>query len=330
MELSIVIPTYNRSQLLQQGLPALVDQQADGVRYEIVYVINGSTDDSESVLQQASARWPEKVRYFRITGSGTPAAPRNRGIREARGTAVLVLDDDVIADPDLVRRHVEFHRAHPEPHHAALGELYVPAGTADDPAAVFHEMFGYEGFRGLDRLEFLDFWTCNVSFKRDFMLAYGMFDETLAYFEDVECGYRLSEHGMYLHFLPEARGQHLQQFDLDKMPAKARVIGRSLYEFEHRVPENEAREIRARHGILSRDLPPRVLLRRLLNRAGFALLANPPVLGVLRRLAARTPTRTRTSDLYHYVRFRHHMRAAYREASREARQRARTRRVPDA
>lgn len=316
MDLSVVIPTYNRRSLLERVVPVLAGQEADGLRYEVVFVINGSTDGSVEFLAEASATWPGTIRSFYIDPTGTPAAPRNRGIREAAGEVVVILDDDVIPDPDLVRRHAEFHREHPEPHHAALGELYVPREAQDDPVTLLHDLFPYDRLRGRDRLSFQDFWTCNISFKRAFMLEHGMFDEDLSYYEDVESGYRLEQAGMHLHFLPAARGQHLHQLALERIPQKARGIGQGLYEFERRVPASVAREIRARHGVLSRDLPPGVLARRLVNRAGFAALANPLVLPVLARLARRSAKRTWATDLYYYVLFRKHMRAGYRAARR--------------
>lgn len=319
IEVSVVIPTFNRRHLLERTVPALAAQSVDGCAYEVIYVVNGSTDGSEPLLRQAESEWPNKIRCIYIDPTGTPSAPRNRGIRESRGAVIIILDDDVLPDPDLVRRHVEFHRDHPELHHAALGSLTVPDEVLDDPVSVFHDMISFAEMHGRERLSFLDFWTCNVSMKRSFMLEHGMFDESISYYEDVDCGYRLAVNGMHLHFLPEAKGLHLHQQRVEDVPRKGRMIGRGLYEFEHRVPPREARQIRTRHGILSRDLPVGVLLRRLINRAGFAVLGNAASLRLLELLAGGSRKRSPVTDLYLYVLFRGHMRAGYRDAKREAR-----------
>ncbi len=118
MDLSVVIPTYNRRLLLERAVPALAGQDAEGIRYEVVYVVNGSTDGSVEFLEEAAARWPGRIRWFRIDATGTPAAPRNRGIREARGEAILILDDDVIprSRPGAAPRRVP-----PRPPRAAPG-----------------------------------------------------------------------------------------------------------------------------------------------------------------------------------------------------------------
>ncbi len=48
MDISVVIPTFNRRTLLERTVPQLARQRVDGLRYEVVFVINGSTDGRES------------------------------------------------------------------------------------------------------------------------------------------------------------------------------------------------------------------------------------------------------------------------------------------
>ncbi|MGH9784317.1 MAG: glycosyltransferase family 2 protein, partial [Terriglobia bacterium] len=240
---------------------------------------------------------------------------RNVGIRSATGDVVIILDDDVLPDSDLILRHTEFHQTHPEPHHAAVGEVYVPATLQDDPMSLFHT-FPYEEVRHLDRLSPLHFWTCNVSMKRQFMLEAGMFDEQWLYFEDVLCGQQLARNGMHLHFLPSARGQHLHQLKASGIPAKGMFTGLWLYRFAERFPE---RAVIARFGILSRDLGWKLYLRRLLGRTAFRLADNPATMTVLRFLGATRGKRSRMSDLYYTMIFRRNLLAGYYQAKREAR-----------
>lgn len=316
MDVSVVIPTFNRCGLLRQTIPALASQQTnDDTRYEVIFVSNGSTDGSDALLKEAAERFPNKFRYFRIAPTGGPSAPRNVGIRAASGEVVIILDDDVLPDPDLVLRHAEFHKQHPEPHHAAIGELYVPSHLRDHPMSLFHT-FPYEEVRKLDRLSYLHFWACNVSLKRQFMLDAGMFDEKFLYYEDMLCAHRLASNGMHLHFLPSARGQHLHQLKREGVPAKGRFIGLWLYAFLERVPDVAAKE---RFGVLSTDLPLPVLIRRLLRRTAFRILDNRATMAALRALGATREKRSRISDLYYYLIFRRNVVAGYYEARRQAR-----------
>lgn len=315
MDVSVVIPTYNREGLLRKTLPEYANQDAGNFSYEVIFAINGSTDGSEALLKEASARWPDKIRYLYLPPSGSPAAPRNAGIRAAKGNVVVIVDDDVVPDSRFVFHHAKFHRLHPEPNYAAVGELMIPKETLHDPASFFHEFIDYNRFRGKDRLHYLDFWTCNVSVKRQFMLDYGMFEEKLLYFEDGLCGYRLAEHGMHLCFVPEAKGQHVHEMNLATVAAKGALIGRCLYEFEQLVPE---KEVRQRYGILSKDLGPKAYLARMLNRVLLYSVSNPLFMAGLKAVTMSSGRRSRITDAYYYFRFRRSILAAYGKARRDA------------
>jgi glycosyltransferase involved in cell wall biosynthesis len=315
MDVSLVIPTFNREELLRKTVPQLAEQLAGDFSYEVIFVINGSTDGSEAVLREANLRWPDKIRYFVIAPSGSPAAPRNTGIRAAKGSAVIIMDDDVIPDPHLVYHHAKFHQLHPEPYFAALGRLTIPEDSLDDPESFFHEFIDYGRFYGAERLHFLDFWTCNVSVKRQFMLDHGMFDESLAYFEDGLCGYRLSRHGMQLCFVPEASGVHVHHMDLSPtaIAKKGALIGRTLYTFEQLVP---GAELRVRYGILSRELSARTYILRAMKRVLLFSLSNRLFMAALKRVAVPSRNRSRLTDLYYYLVFRRSILVAYGQAKR--------------
>jgi glycosyltransferase involved in cell wall biosynthesis len=316
MRVSVVIPTFNRAGLLRKTVPALASQKTTGdMSYEVIFVSNGSSDDSDAILKEAVARFPEKLRYFYIDPTGGPSAPRNVGIRAASGDVVIILDDDVLPDPDLVLRHAEFHKTHPEPHQAAIGELYIPEHLRHDPMAQFHG-FPYDEVRRLSRLTYLHFWSCNVSVKRQFMLDAGMFDESFLYYEDMLCGYRLANKGMQLHFLPSARGQHLHQLKPSGVAAKGLFTGRWLYALIERLPDPAAKE---RFGVLSLDLPAGVLLKRVVRRMAFRIVDNPATMVMLKLAGATRGKRSRVGDLYYYIIFRRNVVAGYYEAKRLAR-----------
>ncbi len=310
-----MIATYNRVNLLRETVPALANQITDDdLTYEVIFVSDGSTDDTEAFLTETMAKYPGKFRYYRIGRTGGPGAPRNRGVREARGEVVIIQDDDIVPEPDMLMRHAEFHREHPEPPYSAIGEVYVPEHLLSDPMTRFHA-FRYDEIRDRERLSYVHFWTCNVSFKRDFMLASGMHDERYLYFEDILCGYRMYKQGMELRFLPTARGKHLHQMKPDGVPAKGEFTGRWLYVFLQEYPEREVKEF---FGVLSLDLPKGMLVRRALNRVALNVLANPAVMWGIRKFGG-IGRRSRLSDFYYYALFRKNMLAGFHRAKREAR-----------
>jgi glycosyltransferase involved in cell wall biosynthesis len=100
IKISIIIPTYNRVELL---FTAIKSAMAQTVRpYEIVVVDDGSSEDIQSVTDSFEA---EHLRYFRQERAGAPVA-RNRGLAEARGEYVLWLDSDDQLLPDCIMRHL--------------------------------------------------------------------------------------------------------------------------------------------------------------------------------------------------------------------------------
>jgi glycosyltransferase involved in cell wall biosynthesis len=316
MHVSIVIPTYNRARLLSETIPALANQITSGdVTYEVIFVSNGSKDDTEKIIGEYVRRFPEKFRYFYIAPTGGPSAPRNVGIREARGDVVVIMDDDVVPESDLVQNYSQFHRQYPDQHHAAIGEVYVPERLLSEPISRFR-VFPYDEVRNLDKLSYLHFWTCCVSLKRQFMLESGMFDESFMCYEDTVCGYRLALNGMHLHFWPAARGAHLHQMTTEGIPARGLYLGRWLLPFLEQVPDPAAKE---RFGVLSADLPKSVLLRKIAGRIVFRITDNPLTIAILEALGARGSQRSRVTDFYYSLIFRRNILAGYREAKRRAR-----------
>jgi glycosyltransferase involved in cell wall biosynthesis len=91
---SIIIPTYNRAQVLPICLDALAALDVDPRYFEILVVDNRSTDDTRTVCFNFAATHPDlQIRYIFEPTPGVSFA-RNRGVDEARGEIVCFLDDD--------------------------------------------------------------------------------------------------------------------------------------------------------------------------------------------------------------------------------------------
>jgi glycosyltransferase involved in cell wall biosynthesis len=314
-DVSIVIPTYNRAELLRDTLPALAEQSCDGFSLEVVFVSDGSTDGSASLIDEAARRWPGRFRLLSLPHSGSPARPRNVGIAAAAGEIVLLLDDDIVPDRDLAREHWQFHRSHPGEAAAATGHLYLAADVLRDPMSLFHS-FAYSELASDRPLGFLFYWSCNFSAKTGFLREHGAFDEDpeLHPVEDMEWGYRLVRAGMRLRYVPSAKGSHRHQMRPEWVERKGRRTGRAQFALTLRVPD---RAVKERFGILSADLPPWLLLWRTLRRGAFRAVDNPLTLALLRAMGARRSARNLVTDAYYYLLFRRSVVAGYNRARRE-------------
>ncbi len=86
---SIIIPTFNRSQLLVRAITSVINQKY--TNWELIIVDDGSTDETKEVVEKFQE--VNKISYFKIENSGVSAA-RNYGIKLAIGEWVAFLDSD--------------------------------------------------------------------------------------------------------------------------------------------------------------------------------------------------------------------------------------------
>jgi GT2 family glycosyltransferase len=121
---SIVIPTYNRAYIIGQAIESVLAQTYDNV--EVVVVDDGSTDDTAAVV----GRYGPKVRYIRQANAGVSAA-RNRGLREARGEFLALLDSDDAWLPWKAEAQVAVLRAFPD-----VGMVWTDMVAVDAQAVV--------------------------------------------------------------------------------------------------------------------------------------------------------------------------------------------------
>lgn len=228
--LSVVIPTYNRLPQLRQCLDALYHQSYPQAGYEIIVVDNGSTDETPRFL--ADVKPPPGVALFtlRETKRG-PAAARNHGIRHARGHIVLITGDDITAPPDLLEQHAAWHRRLPDERVAVLG---MTTWAPDKPVTAFMRwlenggpQYRFGSITDKDNVFYGHFYTSNVSAKRSFLLAAGLFDEDFPYasHEDTELAYRMSRMGMRLVYNEHAVGYHDHYTTLDSALRRMEKVG---------------------------------------------------------------------------------------------------------
>nr|WP_050978359.1 glycosyltransferase family 2 protein [Bordetella petrii] len=109
--LSIIIPFFNEQEVLPLCLNRLQPLlQSQGYPYEIIFVDDGSTDDSVAFLR-AVARQNSAVRIVCLSRNFGKEAAMSAGLVHARGAAVIVLDADLQDPPELIPAMVAAWRA---------------------------------------------------------------------------------------------------------------------------------------------------------------------------------------------------------------------------
>ncbi len=99
MQVSVIIPTFNRAREVPRAISSVLAQTRPPD--EIIVVDDGSTDDTPEVLE----RFGKAIRVIRQANAG-PSAARNRGIFDSRGDVLMFLDSDDEWLPGKVERQI--------------------------------------------------------------------------------------------------------------------------------------------------------------------------------------------------------------------------------
>jgi glycosyltransferase involved in cell wall biosynthesis len=93
LKVSVVIPTWNRADLLARTIDKIENQTLSRDHYEVLVIDNGSNDRTQSVLDQLSRKFSNLKSFSQLKRGA--AATRNVGIRAATAGLVLFIDDDI-------------------------------------------------------------------------------------------------------------------------------------------------------------------------------------------------------------------------------------------
>jgi glycosyltransferase involved in cell wall biosynthesis len=268
-ELSVIVASHNRRDLLLRCLNSLANQTADPGSYEVIVADDGSSDGSAEAAAQL--RTPYALKVLALAKRGH-AHTQNSALEAASGGACLFLDDDVVASPNLIKGHLEAHRENPMT--LGIGALSQEPVAAVDWYAHAYARGAEEHYADLEKRDahWTDCYGANVSFPRQTLLELGGVSTDLPAAKDFDLGYRLSEAGCEPRYLPTAHGVHDDQKRYTRMLTDAKRQGTMHVELAQRYPaaattllDWEAgagrREIALRRVAICLHLPPGALVR---------------------------------------------------------------------
>jgi GT2 family glycosyltransferase len=222
---SAIIPTHNRQQLLEMTLEHLARQTVDLSSVEVIVVADGCTDGTIDML--TSHGWPFSLRVLQQEQRGRACA-RNAAAAAARAPVLIFLDDDVMAAPDLIEKHLAEHQD--DVPTAAIGRL-APASMRGVPG--WHRWV--EGqlekqyramLKGRRLISGVCLYSGNCSISRDAFLKINGFNERLPYSEDIELGLRLEKAGVRFRLALDASAEHWGYRGYDSWLDMAHSYGR--------------------------------------------------------------------------------------------------------
>ena len=158
-----------------------------GGEFEVIVVVDGSTDETADALRQLSCPFPLRVITQANCGQ---AAARNRGADAAAGDIILFLDDDMVAEPELLEQHAKMHRAGAD---AVTGE--VPVHPDSPPGFVTDALAAAAAWQRKPPVSAFHVYSGNLSVAKTVLREIGGFDEEFCRGgyggEDLDLGMRL-------------------------------------------------------------------------------------------------------------------------------------------
>lgn len=204
LDASVIIPTFDRRDALIETLTALAACDYPRDQFEVIVVDDGSADGTAAAVSELNAQNGDRVRFHKQANAG-PARARNQGAALAQGKTLIFIDNDIVVQPDFIRRHVGTLAAHPgcwivgrirhppqlrvSPFGRYRDDLWEQFHAAHDPNAVTET----EGITA-----------ANISIPAEDFRRLGGFDErfTIASCEDWELGMRARREGIRVLYDP--------------------------------------------------------------------------------------------------------------------------------
>jgi len=237
---SVVIPTYNRRDLLEKNLMALSGQDFPADRLEVIVVNDGCTDGTAEMIESFEA--PFRLKHIIREHTGDMQF-YNVGAREAGNDVILFLDDDVTPAAGLVREHLASHNG-TEDDVGVIGRLRWPAemnlSPFDDYVARSGMLMGTHLIGDPENVHFKFTLTGNFSVSREIFEASGGFSKEIGVYGyiDTEFGYRLQkDHGVRLVYNEKAVADHWGRTPFDKFLRRRELCGSTAVIFYTRHPE---------------------------------------------------------------------------------------------
>ena len=181
MQITVVIPTYNRYELLYRAISSILSQTYKPS--EIIVVDDGSTDKTSNIQNDFPL-----IKYIYQKNSGVSAA-RNRGIENASFEWIAFLDSDDEWMSTKLEEQVKFHQEENDILMSYTDELWIRDGVNVKIPKKFKKI-GKNAF--LENLSYCNIAPSSVLMHKSLFESLGMFDESIEVCEDYDLWLRIS------------------------------------------------------------------------------------------------------------------------------------------
>ena len=237
-KITVVIPTYNRPNQLAGVLDWLLKSDVSGIGdVQIVIVDDGSASSYEHVLAEREIKSPFRPQLIRQQNAG-PSAARNNGLRHAENPVVLFIDDDILVEPDMLKRHIEGHQLYP----GSVVYGYSPYVKMEKETNAYRFLKQLIDVKPEDRKDHFMLMNSiasgNISVEKQLFADGEMYQSDLRTpaAEEFELMARLLKQGVKVYFNPMIIGWHLQPATIEDKCKQELKYGNGIAEVAMKIP----------------------------------------------------------------------------------------------
>ena len=230
MELSIIIPTYNRQNELKKCLESIFKQQLKPItNLEIIVIDDGGRDKTQDMIKK---HYPN-TRYIKQQNKGRAAA-LNKGVEEAKGEIVSFIDDDCVVSEGWATNIIDYHNRYrnvlvvqgavlPEDKKNLFSINMQYTILSDEMSNNFKERTGLQA-RLVKNIR-----CTNLSIKRKLFNKGIAYEENIKWWQDRELSYQLNNAGIQVLYVPDIQVIHSHRRTLIAFAKQQFSWGRGCY-----------------------------------------------------------------------------------------------------
>lgn len=241
--LSVIIPTHNRSAILEKCLKHIEEQT---VRDKLDVIIVSDTPDEETYKICDKQKWKMPIELVEVEKCQQGTA-RNRGIEKAQASRSLIIGDDIFLAPDACKMHIDAHLKQAEEggplSMAVLGYTTWDPNLEITPTMKWLEKSGWQfGYPLIEayaknfipqNIQHRFTYTSHISVPTDIVKEHPFREDVTMYgWEDVEWGERLKHVPLKLFYEPDAQAHHHHSLTMEESLDRMETLGKSLAYFQ--------------------------------------------------------------------------------------------------
>ena len=219
IDVSIIIPSYNSENVLENTLQSIQEQKTDN-SFETIIVDSSPSDNVENLCKN----YP-KIQLVKLKEKTLPGTARNIGAEQAQGEILIFCDADVLLNEDTVTKVWKFYSKNNK---AFGGALTLAEGSSIPVGLLEHYFYNHESQKERPITERKNLSSALMMVEKKLFIKEGGFKD-IPRMQDTEFTERISRNGTILMFTPEVVGRQRQITTWKGLIRKVFLCGNNLY-----------------------------------------------------------------------------------------------------